>query len=51
MILPESRNCPHTYSIQNVYVYENRVAVFLNVYTTGFEGPDMRFLAVTGNYK
>ncbi|MGI9055459.1 MAG: DUF2259 domain-containing protein [Pyrinomonadaceae bacterium] len=50
-VLPESRNCPHAYSIQNVYVYENRIAVFLNTYTTGFEGPDMRFMTVTGNYK
>lgn len=49
--LPDSRNCPLSYSIQNVYVYQNRLAVFLNVYTMGFEGPDMRFLSVTGIYK
>ena len=49
--LPESRSCPLAYSIQNVYVYENRIAVFLNVYSTGFEGPDMRFMTVTGVYK
>lgn len=49
--LPDSRNCPHYYSIQNVYVYENRIAVFLNLYTTGFEGPDMRYMVVTGNYR
>ena len=49
--VPESRNCPLAYSIQNVYVYENRIAVFINVFTMGFEGPDMRFMAVTGVYK
>jgi predicted secreted protein len=49
--LPESRGCPHAYSIQNVYAYENRIAVFINVYTTGFEGPDMRYMVVTGNYR
>ncbi len=49
--LPESRNCPHTYSIQNVYVYGNKIAVFMNVYTIGFEGPDMRFMTVTGKFK
>lgn len=49
--LPDSRNCPHYYSIQNVYVYKNRIAVFLNIYTTGFEGPDMRYMVVTGNYR
>ncbi len=49
--LPDSRNCPHAYSIQNVYVYDNKIAVFLNIYTTGFEGPDMRYMVVTGNYR
>ena len=49
--LPDSRNCPLAYSIQNVYVYKDRIAVFINVYTMGFEGPDMRFMAVTGVYK
>ncbi len=49
--VPESRGCPLSYSIQNVYVYQNRIAVLVNVFTMGFEGPDMRFMAVTGNYK
>lgn len=49
--LPDSRSCPIDYSIQNVYVYQGKIAVFLNVFTIGFEGPDMRYLAVTGNYK
>lgn len=49
--LPESRNCPFGYSIQNVFVYKNTIAVFLNTYMAGFEGPDMRFMVVTGVYK
>jgi predicted secreted protein len=49
--LPESRGCPLAYSIQNVYVYQDSIAVFLNVFTQGFEGPDMRFMVVTGNYR
>ena len=49
--LPESRGCTHTYSVQNVYTYKNQIAVFMNTYTYGFEGPDMRFMVVTGNFR
>ena len=49
--LPESRNCPYNYSIQNVYTFKNTIAVFMNVFTAGFEGPDMRFMVVTGVYR
>lgn len=49
--LPESRGCPLAYSVQNIYVYKDRIAVFINVFTMGFEGPDMRFMTVTGNYR
>ena len=49
--LPKSRSCPLSYAIQHVYLYENNVAVFLNTYHMGFEGPDMRYLVVTGKYK
>lgn len=49
--LPAGRNCPLDYSVQSVYLYKNKIAVFLNVFSLGFEGPDMRFLVVTGNYK
>ena len=45
--LPRSRGaCPGGYRVQDVYVYKNTLAVFLNVYTAGFEGPDMRYLAL-----
>ena len=49
--LPKSRACPLSYAIQHVYIYENNIAVFLNTYHMGFEGPDMRHLVVTGKYK
>jgi predicted secreted protein len=49
--LPASRSCPHTYSIQNVYLYGDKIAVFMNIYSMGFEGPDMRYMVVTGKYK
>ncbi len=49
--LPTSRSCPLDYAVQFVYLYEDSIAVFLNTYYTGFEGPDMRYLAVTGKYK
>jgi predicted secreted protein len=49
--LPTSRGCPINYAIQHVYLYEDYVAVFLNSYHAGFEGPDMRYMAVTGKIK
>lgn len=49
--LPGSRSCPFEYSVQYVYLYESYIAVFLNTYHIGFEGPDMRYMAVTGKYK
>jgi predicted secreted protein len=49
--LPSSRGCPTSYEMQRVYVYKNFIAVFLNTYHMGFEGPDMRYMVVTGKYK
>lgn len=46
--LPASRGCPLNYAIQHVYLYEGSIAVFLNTYHVGFEGPDMRYMVVTG---
>jgi predicted secreted protein len=51
LTLPRSRNCPYTYSIQNVYLYGDKIAVFINVYSVGFEGPDMRYMVVSGKYE
>ena len=49
--LPAERGCPLEYRLQDVYLYKDTIAVFINVFTPGFEGPDMRFMAVTGKYK
>jgi predicted secreted protein len=49
--LPQGRGCVIDYRIGLVYVYNGTVAVFLNTYTRGFEGPDVRHLVVTGRLK
>jgi len=47
--VPKSRGCPLHYHIQDVYVYKNKyIAVFIHVYTSSFEGKNMRYIAVTG---
>ncbi len=47
--LPSSRGCPLGYRIQDVYVYQEKyIAIFINMFTPGFEGQDMRYLVVTG---
>jgi predicted secreted protein len=47
--LPAARGCTFDYQIQDVFTYEDKIAVFLNVFQPGFEGNDMRFMVVTGN--
>jgi predicted secreted protein len=49
--LPKSRGCAHGYRLQDIYLYKEAMVVFINVFTQGFEGPDMRFMAVTGKFK
>lgn len=49
--LPLSRGCPTRYEMQYVYLYKDNIAVFLNYYNTGFEGPDLRYIVTTGKYK
>jgi predicted secreted protein len=50
--IPASRGCPITYRISEVVVPDsypaNTVVVLISVFTPGFEGPDRRFLAVSG---
>jgi predicted secreted protein len=47
--IPKSRGCPLSYHIQDVYTYKDKyLAVFIHVYTTGFEGKNMRYIVVTG---
>lgn len=50
-VLPENRGCPYSYRIQDVYLRGGYIVVFLNMSVPGFEGGDMRFLAVTGKIK
>jgi len=49
--LPASRGCALSYDIRSVYIYKGLIAAFVSVYTRGFEGPDLRHLAVTGKLK
>ena len=48
---PSSRSCPIDYAMQYAYLYENYIVVFVATYSIGFEGPDLRYLAVTGAFK
>ena len=47
-LTPASRHCPYGYHIEQVYFYKDRLAVFINMFSQGFEGPDMRYMTVTG---
>jgi len=49
--LPAGRGCPYGYRIESVYSYQGKIAVFLNVFSQGWEGPDMRYMVVTGNWQ
>lgn len=49
--LPASRGCPLGYRLESVYSYKGKIAVFINVFTQGWEGPDMRYMVVTGNWQ
>ncbi len=46
--LPKSRELAYGYRIESVYVYENKLAVFINVFGQGFEETDMDYMVVTG---
>ncbi len=47
--LPETRGLPAAYSVQRIYLYEDKIIVFISIFTSGFEGPDMRYMVVTGS--
>lgn len=49
--LPSSRGCPLGYRIQDVYVYLDKLVLFVGMFTPGFEGPNMRYLGITGNFE
>ncbi len=50
--IPKTRGCPLSYRIQDVYVLnQNTIAVFLNMFTLGNEGQNMRYLVMTGRVR
>lgn len=50
--LPSSRGCAFGYRIQDVYLHSDKyLAVILNLFTPGYEGRNVRYLAVTGLLK
>jgi predicted secreted protein len=49
--LPASRGCVMSYRIQDVYIYKGIIAVFMSFDTPGFEGPDSRFMAISGKLR
>ncbi len=48
--LPESRRQAYAYKVEQVYLYYNKIAVFLNVFSPGFEGSHIGYMVVTGEY-
>jgi hypothetical protein len=46
--VPRNRGCVDGYGIQEAYVYHNRLAVFIGIFTRGWEGENMRLMSVTG---
>ncbi len=54
--IPGSRNCPKGYGLSDVVTYyppggDPVIAVFVSVYSLGFEGPNRRFIAVATPFK
>ena len=47
--VPKNRGCVDGYGIQEAFVYHNKLAVFVGIFTRGWEGENMRLMAVTGN--
>ena len=46
--LPKSRDCPFEYKIEEVYVYNKKIAVFVKVFSPSIEGPSRRYMVITG---
>ncbi|MEP6847739.1 MAG: DUF2259 domain-containing protein [Acidobacteriota bacterium] len=46
--LPKERSFAYGYRIETVYVYGNKIAVFINVFGQGFEETAMDYMVVTG---
>lgn len=46
--VPKNRGCADGYGIQEAFVYRNKLAVFVGIFTRGWEGENLRLMAVTG---
>jgi predicted secreted protein len=46
---PKNRGCPLDYGIQEAFIYKNKLAVFVGIFTRGWEGDNLRLMAVTGD--
>lgn len=46
--LPKERSFAYGYKVETVYIYKNKIAVFINVFGQGFEETDMNHMVVTG---
>jgi predicted secreted protein len=49
--LPKSRACAFSYTIREVYCYSSTIVVLIDYQSPGYEGPDLRQIAVTGCLK
>ncbi len=47
-VLPNARRLAYGYKIESVYLYKNKIAVFINVFGQGFEETQMDYMVVTG---
>lgn len=47
--IPKNRGCTNGYGIQEAFLYRNKLAVFIGIFTRGWEGENMRLMAVTGD--
>lgn len=46
--VPKNRGCTDGYGIQEAFVYHNKLVVFVGIFTRGWEGENLRLMAVTG---
>jgi predicted secreted protein len=47
-VLPQSRGCAVYYGLNSIYWNGDKLAIFVEIYSVGFEGHDTRFMAITG---
>lgn len=48
--LPKSRPYPLNYSVRRVTAFKDNVVVIVSYTTPGFEGPDVRYMAISGKF-